>query len=77
MPTKLIQIGIPADGNGEIQFLRQGEDGRQYDIRAATCYESWQQWGADKEILGENVEIVEAWRRGQIPGFWPPTEEET
>lgn len=49
-------------------------DGRKETIYASTCYEGWQQWGAACPVLSANVETVEEWRRGNIPGFVPSTD---
>lgn len=46
-------------------------NGEEVKVYAATCYESFEQWGAPVEVLAENVDRVEAWRAGQ------PEEEET
>lgn len=39
---------IYKDGNEEIE------------IKASICNDGWQQWGAPKDILGENVHLLEA-----------------
>lgn len=45
-------------------------------VLASRCYESWQQYGAPREVLGANVDTVEAWRRGELTGFPCPEESE-
>lgn len=71
MNTKLIDIGGPrrdelvSNGGGiDAVFVREDERGRQYKIYAAICYESWMQWGEAQEILADNIDAVETWRRG-------------
>lgn len=71
----LVEVYRPTDDNGEIGFKRVDERGDVHDIRASVCYESWQQWGADEQILGDNCDAVEAWRRGRMPGFVPEVED--
>lgn len=46
----------------EIVFERE-KDGKEYTILAAKSYESWEQWGAPKDILADNVNTVEKWRK--------------
>jgi hypothetical protein len=43
------------------------EEGREelININGATCYESWEQWGAIPELLSENIENIENWRSKQ------------
>ena len=67
--SKLIAIRKPNRAEkkrgAEVVFVRK--DGqREYTILAATCYESWEQWGAPTEILGDNVDTVERWRHRGI-----------
>jgi hypothetical protein len=50
------------DRGAEIVFNREDEQGREYTIYAAKCYESWEQWGASTEVLSDNVPAVERWR---------------
>ena len=74
-PNRLVAVRLPtrreARGGAEIVFERR-HDGRSEVIYAARCYEGWQQWGASRDALTANVEIVERWRCGHIPGFMPP-----
>jgi hypothetical protein len=76
--NQLLSIRLPsrreARSGAEIVFHRLHE-GREEVIFAAVCYEGWQQWGAVREILSANVETVEHWRRGEIPGFMPQEDE--
>lgn len=57
----------------EIVFERLEErDSRKatHVILACTVYESWEQWGAIRDVLCDNVPAVEAWRHGRrIPGL--------
>ncbi len=46
----------------EVVFTRKG-NGETYTIYGCCCYESWEQWGAPREVLGDNVDTIEAWRR--------------
>jgi len=53
-------------GGAEIVFTYvTGHDHAEVRIKACTCYESWEQWGATTEQLSENVERVENWRQEQ------------
>ena len=47
----------------EVVFTRAEPDGTEHTIYACTCYESWEQWGAVRSVLSDNVSDVEAWRR--------------
>ena len=68
MTTKLIEVRRARRGekDAEVVFVRQGKDRQKYTIYGCKCYESWSQWGAPTEVLGDNVDIVEKWRRGDI-----------
>jgi hypothetical protein len=72
--SRLIAIRLPTrrekSAGAEIVFERF-HDGRMELICAACCYEGWQQWGANRDVLSANVELVERWRFGDIPGFVP------
>lgn len=66
MTTKLIEterLDYPARDDCKVKFTREDDKEKRYTIHACTCYESWQQWGAPKEVLGDNVDDVEEWRR--------------
>ncbi|MBB5048541.1 LmbE family N-acetylglucosaminyl deacetylase [Rhodopseudomonas rhenobacensis] len=75
--SALIAIRRPslreARDGAEIVFVRL-HDRQRVKIFAATCYESWQQWGAPRTLLSQNVELVELWRRGGLHGFSPRAE---
>lgn len=49
----------------DIVFERTDTRGTRYVILACRCYESWEQWGAPTEILGDNVDDVEFWRHSR------------
>ena len=49
--------------NAEVIFERKDSTNRVYTIYGCVCYESWQQWGAPREILGDNVDDIERWRQ--------------
>ena len=51
--------------SAEVVFTREDERGEQHTIYACCCYESWEQWGAIREILSDNIEDVETWRQNQ------------
>jgi len=65
MATKLIEIRKPTkkEKHAEIVFIRKDESNKIHTIYGCKCYESWEQWGASKEILGDNVDDIEKWRR--------------
>jgi hypothetical protein len=67
--TKLIKITTPNSDeikNGaEVAFIRKDNFGRFHRVLGCKCYESWEQWGADREILSDNVRTIEIWRRQQ------------
>ena len=50
----------------EIVFIRENQNQTEFKIYGAKCYESWEQWGSSKEVLGDNVEDIEQWRNGNI-----------
>jgi hypothetical protein len=68
MKTRLVKTREPnvseQKRGAEVVFLRRDKDGVQYKILAAKCYESWEQWGAETDILWDNMPAVEKWRRG-------------
>ena len=47
----------------EVVFTREDADGNKHIIYGCVCYESWEQWGARREILADNVADIEAWRQ--------------
>jgi len=67
MATKLIAVRRPTQHerskhHAEVVFVRQDEHGREVKVYGARCYESWEQWGAQFEVLCENVTAIERWR---------------
>ena len=72
--NRLAAIRLPTRGEkragAEIVF-EWLHNGRMEVICAARCYEGWQQWGANRDALSANVELVERWRCGDLPGFMP------
>lgn len=48
----------------EVIFTRKDRLGQVYIIYGSECYESWLQWGAPKEVLGDNVDDIEKWQKG-------------
>lgn len=69
MNTELIGVRKPTqaerDKGAEIVFIREDENGNEHIIYGCKCYESWEQWGETKEILGHNVDAIERWRHGR------------
>ncbi len=68
MLTSFIGTSEPTEqqaANGaEIVFIRRNNStGKLIEIMGATCHESWEQWGQPREILSENVEDIENWRK--------------
>ena len=65
--TQLIKIRKPntkeKKRGAEIVFIRRDRVGQEYTILGCICYESWQQWGATREVLGDNVNDIEQWRK--------------
>ena len=51
----------------EIVFERK-EGRRLHAVLACKCYESWEQWGAPREVLSDNVDAVERWRHKGLEG---------
>ena len=68
--TELIEVRTPnkeeKERGAEIVFIRKDKSGNEYTILGCTCYESWEQWGESREILGDNVDDIEAWRNELI-----------
>lgn len=71
--TKLVEVRVPtrADkkdrGRGaEVVFVRQYTrgvlKGRKVTVYAAKCHESYEQWGAETDVLWDNVGAVSRWR---------------
>lgn len=74
MRTVCVAVRLPnrrerRDFGASVVFERRspGRGGERFTIYAAPCYESWQQWGAPKDVLWDNVPAVNAWRRGRLP----------
>lgn len=44
-------------------------------VLACVCYEAWEQWGAERDVLCANMPTVERWRAGMFEDFPPPVEE--
>jgi hypothetical protein len=58
--------------SADVVFTREDEQGREYTIYGATCYESWEsweQWGAPTEVLSDNVGTMDKWRHNQLEVF--------
>jgi hypothetical protein len=68
MRSHLLQIRKPTlaekAGGAEIVFIR-ADFHKTYAIKACTCYESYEQWGAPVEILRDNVSLVQHWRNNK------------
>lgn len=69
MKTKFLGLRKPTAAEkkkgAEVVFLREKQNGQEIKIFASKCYESWEQWGSESEILSENVPQVEKWRNKQ------------
>lgn len=70
MATKLIDRREPTEDErkrgAEVVFVRYDPNYKsKHTILATRVYESWEQWGATREVLGDNVDDVDAWRREQ------------
>jgi hypothetical protein len=69
MPTVLVETRSPTqserrDEEAEIVFIRRStQTGRTFTILACRSLESFEQWGAPREVLSENVKVVEEWRK--------------
>lgn len=66
MTSKLISIEVPQldEKGADVVFVRKV--GR-FKVRVKACLyneQGWQQWGAEKSVLGDNVPVVEAWAEG-------------
>ena len=46
----------------EVVFTWEDEQGREHTIYGCTCYESWEQWGAPRDVLSDNCPSIERWR---------------
>lgn len=69
MKTKLILINKPNKAlrseGVDVVFKRIDRFDNVYTIYGCECYESWQQWGASKDVLSDNVDDIEAWRKSK------------
>jgi hypothetical protein len=69
--TRLIATRNPnaseRKSGAEIVFIREDWGGGRHTILGCKCYESWEQWGASTEVLGDNVDTIEKWRRTVQP----------
>ena len=67
--THLIEIREPNPDEekkgAEIVFIRGDKNDNEHTIYGCKCHESWEQWGTIPEILGDNVEDIERWRRNR------------
>ena len=73
MMTRLVQVreatlAEQKNEGAEVVFTRVKKAGGglqyTYTIYGCQCYESWMQWGTSTDVLGDNVDDIEAWRRG-------------
>lgn len=55
----------------DIIFERRTASGRSYTIFASYCakYSSWMQWNAPNEVLGDNVDAIDAWADERARAF--------
>lgn len=76
--TKLDSVRKPTSAESkrgaDVVFERSDASGRAHVILACRCYEGWEQWGAPAEVLADNCDAVECWRRGGIAAFDAETE---
>lgn len=49
----------------EIVFLHEDQAGNIITVYGCKVYESWEQWGAPLQVLQDNTENIEAWRKQQ------------
>lgn len=54
-----------AKRGADVVFERSGG----HVILACRCYEAWEQWGAPQDVLCDNVDAVEQWRRNGLAAF--------
>jgi hypothetical protein len=71
--TRLVSIRKPtaaeAKRGADVVFEREDAEGRTATILACRCQESWEQWGANTEVLADNVSAVEHWRHNSLDAF--------
>lgn len=69
MKTKFLGLRKPTAGEkkkgAEVVFLHEGQDSKTINVFGAVCYESWEQWGAPLEVLQNNCQNIEKWRKHQ------------
>jgi hypothetical protein len=67
--TKLTEVRNPTPQEkkrgAEVVFIRTDESNREHIILGCVCCESWEQWGVSSDILGDNVDQIEQWRKKQ------------
>ena len=65
--TTLVGIRKPLlwerEKGADVVFVRMDTEGNYLNVYASTCYESWEQWGQPSEVLSDNVDDVENWRK--------------
>ena len=66
--TKLIEVRIARGGDkkdhgADAVFVRLGDDRKLHTIYASSVGGSYHQWGADREVLGDNVDAVTRWAK--------------
>ena len=61
MTTKLHRLTLTfrADGSVDAVFVRKGRYRSRHEIHAFLYEDGWQQWGEPREILAQNVCVVE------------------
>ena len=68
--TKLLLVRDPypkeEEKGAEIVFIRGDENGNKYLIYGRKVYESWEQWGTWEEILWDNMDAIDLWRRNRL-----------
>ena len=71
--TELQAVRTPTSAESkrgaDVVFERTDVDGRAHVILACRCHESWEQWGAIHDVLCDNVDAVERWRKHGLSAF--------
>ena len=69
MKTKFLGLRKPTkeekSKGTEIVFLREDKAGNVIPVYGCKVYESWEQWGAPFEVLQDNTQDIETWRKQQ------------